>query len=336
MAATPPPPFPSPSAPHPLGIPSPPQPLPCVQGLTAQLAATRAILASWVPHAGGGDGGGGGSSSSGVDGAGREREASGPAEEDEAARAARQIAADIPRTAPSLPLYHIPDVAAAMARILGVYAARHPACGYVQGMNDVLTPYLALFLADAAGAGGDVARVVGLTTLDGVVSAAGLARAEADAYGALAATLAPVADHFVFAQPGIQRRSHYLAALLERVDPPLAAHLGTTHGVPFLSFTVRWFGCLLVREFRSLPALLRLWDGLVAEEGGWAHLAVYVVAALLVERRAALLGAADFGAVVRELLTPVGGGGGDLGGVLGRAWVWRESFRGLHQRALGG
>ncbi|KAK1867448.1 hypothetical protein I4F81_009955 [Pyropia yezoensis] len=135
--------------------------------------------------------------------------------------------------------------------------------------------------------------------------------------------------------PGIQRRSHYLATLLGRVDPPLAAHLGTTHGVPFLSFTVRWFGCLLVREFRSLPALLRLWDGLVAEEAGWAHFAVYVVAALLVERRAALLSAADFGGVVRVLLTPVGGGGGALGGVLGRAWVWRESFRGLHERALG-
>ena len=32
-----------------------------------------------------------------------------------------------------------------MERVLFVWSIRHPACGYVQGINDLLTPFLVVF-----------------------------------------------------------------------------------------------------------------------------------------------------------------------------------------------
>ena len=37
---------------------------------------------------------------------------------------------------------------AIMERILFLWAVRHPACSYVQGINDLVTPFLAVFLAE--------------------------------------------------------------------------------------------------------------------------------------------------------------------------------------------
>lgn len=60
----------------------------------------------------------------------------------------RQILVDIPRTAPDLPLFHSEEVRSSVERILYIWAIRHPASGYVQGMNDLVTPFYASFLAD--------------------------------------------------------------------------------------------------------------------------------------------------------------------------------------------
>jgi hypothetical protein len=54
----------------------------------------------------------------------------------------RQILVDLPRTCPNTPFFHQPPIQEAMERILYVWATRHPASGYVQGMNDLLTPLL--------------------------------------------------------------------------------------------------------------------------------------------------------------------------------------------------
>lgn len=52
----------------------------------------------------------------------------------------RQIVVDLPRTCPNTPFFHQLPVQKAMERILYIWAIRHPASGYVQGMNDLLTP----------------------------------------------------------------------------------------------------------------------------------------------------------------------------------------------------
>ena len=40
-----------------------------------------------------------------------------------------------------------------MERVLFIWAMRHPASGYVQGMNDLVTPFLHVFLSEHLRAG---------------------------------------------------------------------------------------------------------------------------------------------------------------------------------------
>ena len=54
----------------------------------------------------------------------------------------RQILVDLPRTTPELPFFHHKPIQCMMERILYIWSLRHPASGYVQGMNDLLTPLL--------------------------------------------------------------------------------------------------------------------------------------------------------------------------------------------------
>ena len=57
-----------------------------------------------------------------------------------------QILIDLPRTSPNVPFFQQPPIQKAMERILYIWSIRHPASGYVQGMNDLLTPLLVVSL----------------------------------------------------------------------------------------------------------------------------------------------------------------------------------------------
>ena len=63
----------------------------------------------------------------------------------------RQIHLDIPRTNPTFKLFQNKIVQDSLERILYVWAIRHPASGYVQGINDLLTPFYVVFLCDHLG-----------------------------------------------------------------------------------------------------------------------------------------------------------------------------------------
>lgn len=59
-----------------------------------------------------------------------------------------QIRIDVPRTLPHNPLFANPTVQRALERILLMWALRHPASGYVQGINDLVTPFIVVFLRE--------------------------------------------------------------------------------------------------------------------------------------------------------------------------------------------
>ncbi|KAG9485439.1 hypothetical protein GDO78_008486 [Eleutherodactylus coqui] len=63
----------------------------------------------------------------------------------------RQIHIDIPRTNPLIPLFQQPLVQEIFERILFIWAIRHPASGYVQGINDLVTPFFVVFLTEHVG-----------------------------------------------------------------------------------------------------------------------------------------------------------------------------------------
>lgn len=61
----------------------------------------------------------------------------------------RQIHIDMPRMNPHIQLFQQTLVQEMFERILFIWAIRHPASGYVQGINDLATPFFIVFLQEA-------------------------------------------------------------------------------------------------------------------------------------------------------------------------------------------
>ena len=188
----------------------------------------------------------------------------------------RQVLVDVPRTAPEVPLFHNDRVRRCLSRLLYVWAMRHPASSYVQGINDLATPLLSVFLSG---------YFDGRDCLDGEimgdVTDQMLEEVEADTYWCLTSLLAGIQDHYTSDQPGMQRMVMHLEELVNRIDADLATHLRNT-GIEFLQFAFKWMNCLLLREFQLLR-VMRLWDTYLSEgDGGFEDFHVYVCASFMV------------------------------------------------------
>jgi hypothetical protein len=164
-----------------------------------------------------------------------------------------QISIDVPRTNPHLELYGYEATQRSLERILYVWAVRHPASGYVQGINDLVTPFWQVFLASYI-TDSDIESGMD----PGQLPKAVLDAVEADSFWCLTKLLDGIQDNYIFAQPGIQRQVAALHDLTARIDEPLAKHL-EQEGVEFIQFSFRWMNCLLMREI-SVRNTIRMWD----------------------------------------------------------------------------
>lgn len=164
-----------------------------------------------------------------------------------------QISIDVPRTNPHLELYGYEATQRSLERILYVWAVRHPASGYVQGINDLVTPFWQVFLASYI-ADSDIEKGMD----PGQLPKAVLDAVEADSFWCLTKLLDGIQDNYIFAQPGIQRQVAALHDLTARIDVALAKHL-EQEGVEFIQFSFRWMNCLLMREI-SVKNTIRMWD----------------------------------------------------------------------------
>ncbi len=59
-----------------------------------------------------------------------------------------QISIDVPRTCPDGPIFQFPQVKQSLLRVLYCWSIRRPATGYVQGINDLATPFFDVFLRE--------------------------------------------------------------------------------------------------------------------------------------------------------------------------------------------
>ena len=122
-------------------------------------------------------------------------------------------------------------------RILYIWALRHPASGYVQGINDLVTPFYFAFLSQ------HLPRDRQVTEVDvDALSQQELDEVEADAYWCLSKLIDSIQDHYTDAQPGIQRMVFKLSHLIRRIDAPLHAHLDE-QGLQFIHFAFRCGRC---------------------------------------------------------------------------------------------
>ncbi|XP_055324885.1 TBC1 domain family member 22B [Sitodiplosis mosellana] len=202
----------------------------------------------------------------------------------------RQIHIDMPRMNPHIRLFQQTLVQEMFERILFIWAIRHPASGYVQGINDLVTPFFIVFLQEALES---VDLIVELDTfkLD-TLSKEQLNIIEADSFWCLSKFLDCIQDNYIFAQLGIQAKVNQLKELIQRIDGTLHNHL-QSHGVDYLQFSFRWMNNLLTREL-PLHSTIRLWDTYLAESDGFAVFQLYVCAAFLLHWREQLLKETEF------------------------------------------
>ncbi|KAI9642011.1 GTPase-activating protein [Ciborinia camelliae] len=240
-----------------------------------------------------------------------------------------QISIDVPRTNPHLELYSYEATQRSLERILYVWAIRHPASGYVQGINDLVTPFwqvfLATYIADSDVESGMDPGQLPKPVLDAV---------EADSFWCLTKLLDGIQDNYIFAQPGIQRQVASLRDLTARIDEPLAKHL-QAEGVEFIQFSFRWMNCLLMREI-SVQNTIRMWDTYLAEEQGFSEFHLYVCLAFLVKWSSKLL-KMDFQEIMMFLqaLPTRDWTETDINMLLGEAFVWQSLFKGSSSHLRG-
>lgn len=199
----------------------------------------------------------------------------------------RQIAIDVPRMSPLVGLFQQKLVQEMVERILYIWAIRHPASGYVQGINDLVTPFLMVFLQDFVDV--DVTRVsFQFSDLE-----EGLREdIEADSFWCMTKVLDGIQDNYTFAQPGIQMKIRQLEELQKRVDIALHTHI-VARDVQYLQFSFRWMNNLLLREL-PLNATIRLWDTYLSEPDGFSKFHLYVCAAFLKRWKSELEQKKDF------------------------------------------
>ncbi|KAK8050525.1 GTPase-activating protein [Apiospora phragmitis] len=153
------------------------------------------------------------------------------------------------------------------------------------------------------------------------VAKAVLDAVEADSFWCLTKLLDGIQDHYIVAQPGIQRQVAALRDLTARIDSDLAKHLENEH-VEFIQFSFRWMNCLLMRE---------------AEEQGFSEFHLYVCAAFLVKWSAKLL-KMDFQEIMMFLqaLPTKDWTEKDIELLLSEAYIWQSLFKNSAAHLRGG
>ncbi|KAL6940799.1 hypothetical protein ACO0QE_004717 [Hanseniaspora vineae] len=172
-----------------------------------------------------------------------------------------QIEIDIPRTNPHIKLYQYKSVQDSLQKILYYWAIRHPASGYVQGINDLVTPFFQTFLTEYL----PEKKLDMVEVLDPqeYLTQEQFVQVEADSFWCLTKFLDTIIDNYIHGQPAILKQVSNLESLCKRIDVDLYQHL-QKENVQFLQFAFRWMNCLLMREL-PMSIVIRMWDTYLAE-----------------------------------------------------------------------
>lgn len=125
----------------------------------------------------------------------------------------RQIHIDVPRMNPQIPLFQQKLVQEMFERILFIWAIRHPASGYVQGINDLVTPFFIVFLQEVLAPETDLEKYEMSQLPEETRNVI-----EADSFWCLSKFLDCIQDNYIFAQLGIQEKVNQLKDLIQRID----------------------------------------------------------------------------------------------------------------------
>lgn len=231
-----------------------------------------------------------------------------------------QISIDLPRT--HIALLRDARVTLLFERVLFVWSVRHPASGYVQGMNDLLQPFFFAFLAPHC-PGKTVSDMLKMPNLDGIPEES-IREVEADCFWCFSKLLDGLQDLYTKDQPGLYKMLENLEKVIGRVDPALSKKIHDEE-IQYQEFAFRWMNCLLVREF-SMGILFRLWDLYLSNHSKIATTHVYVCAAILETFAPKVMGLshADF-VVELQSMDPEAWTPDDISMIIAQAYVYEQT-----------
>ena len=155
---------------------------------------------------------------------------------------------------------------------------RHPASGYVQGINDVVTPFIIVFLSDYLEI--DTNSLKAPESLD-TLDEESIKNVEGDSYWCLSKVLDRILDNYTSSWPGIQKSFSRVEEVIKRVDPELLDYF-TKEGIDFYHMYFKWVTCLLLRQFTTKIGL-RLYDTYLADESNYFSLCLFILAAIILK-----------------------------------------------------
>ena len=187
----------------------------------------------------------------------------------------RQIELDLPRT--RLLAMEDERVQFLFKHVLFIWAVRHPASGYVQGMNDILVPFYIAFLQPFF-PNLTPFEIYNLPNMNGI-SKPDLEIVEADCFWCFGKLLDGLQDVFTKDRTGLFRMLDDLSYLEQKCHPTFKKSLEQEE-INYQDFAIPWMNCLLVREFK-IPLLLRVWDLYLAQHQKVGQTVVYICSAML-------------------------------------------------------
>ena len=194
----------------------------------------------------------------------------------------KQISVDVPRTAPEHKLFSYQLIRKMMLRVLYVWSMRHPASGYVQGFNDLCTPFFVIFLtqhlADLSSLDINLTLEISEEALFDLGEEI-LFEIEADTYWCFTKMMDRIQNNYTHNQPGLTLMINKMEEIVKLVDEDLFTHLNN-FDITFIKFSFRWMNCYLMREF-TLKNVVRMWDTYFSEQDGFNNFHLYVCAGLL-------------------------------------------------------
>jgi hypothetical protein len=232
-----------------------------------------------------------------------------------------QILRDLPRT--HVPLLRNKKVQDLFERVLFVWSVRHPASGYVQGMNDLLQPFFFAFLVPHCNME-DPMKISRQENIDDL-SEETMKEIEADCFWCFSKLLDGLQDLYTKDQPGLYKMLENLQNVIDRVNPKLSQHI-LEEDIQYQEFAFRWINCLLVREF-SVPIIFRIWDNYLSRHNKIATIHVYVCAALMNSMAYKLLplNHAEF-VILMQGIEPDGWKPEEIEEILAQAYVYERMF----------
>ncbi|CAG9578331.1 putative GTPase activating protein [Leishmania major strain Friedlin] len=225
----------------------------------------------------------------------------------------KQIRKDIPRMSGGHCYLRHPRVQGSIERILFIWSLRHPACGYVQGMNDLVVPFMGVVLGYRFCPTHSVTELHAYTedifddlwSVSAVSVTQWINEVEADVYWMTSYLLNTMQDNYTSSHAGITSMMRHLAAVVQVADPPLYHRLVNVLQLHFEQFSFRWMNCLLIRELTETQSLRLLDAYLSDEERRWSVTHVYVCAALLLRWGSQLMAfCEDYISVMKLLQEP--------------------------------